>query len=130
MVAGFRRGRLWRFSSIFRGAQDSAVPDTGRADAAYGDSFAIVNIGDGVGAGAPLCSRHSLGEIVMPDAQTAAMLRAVLEELCVSISPFDAHTRTNVASKLLETIRNGRSSLDDLKNAGRQALYAPPTMWR
>ncbi|MBV8925454.1 MAG: hypothetical protein JOZ74_08820 [Bradyrhizobium sp.] len=66
----------------------------------------------------------------MPDAQTAAMLRAVLEELCVSISPFDAHTRTNVASKLLETIRNGRSSLDDLKNAGRQALYAPPTMWR
>jgi hypothetical protein len=66
----------------------------------------------------------------MPDAETIALLRTVLDELCASLSPFDASTRTNVASKLLETARNGRSSVDDLKQAGKDVLRRCPTMWR
>jgi hypothetical protein len=71
-----------------------------------------------------------LGDAVMPDAETLALLRAVHDELCASLSPFDASTRTDVASKLLETARNGRSSVDDLKQAGKEALDRCPTMWR
>jgi hypothetical protein len=66
----------------------------------------------------------------MPDIQTAALLRAVLHELCADLPPSDASTRTYVASKLLETVRQGTPSLDDLKRAGRQVLRDPPTMWR
>jgi hypothetical protein len=61
----------------------------------------------------------------MPDAETAAVLRAVLNEVCASISPSDTSTRTNVASKLLETVRHGTSSIDDLKKVGMQALHQP-----
>jgi len=39
----------------------------------------------------------------MPDADTAALLRAVLDEVCASVSRWD--TRTHVASKLLETVK-------------------------
>lgn len=70
------------------------------------------------------------GEVTMPNAETAAVLRAVLDELCADISRYDASTRTNVASRLLETARQGKSSLDDLKRAGMQALLQTPTMWR
>lgn len=66
----------------------------------------------------------------MPDAETVALLRAVLDELCASISPFDASTRTKVASKLLEAARAGRSSVEDLKQAGEEVLLRCPTMWR
>jgi hypothetical protein len=66
----------------------------------------------------------------MPDAETAAVLRAVLEELCASISPFDARTRVDVASTLLEASRHGRPSIDDLRAAGRGVLLRTPTMWR
>jgi hypothetical protein len=66
----------------------------------------------------------------MPDTETAAMLRAILDELCAETSLSDSFTRTNVASKLLETAREETSSLDDLRNAGRRALRQPPTMWR
>lgn len=62
----------------------------------------------------------------MPDPETAAILRAILEELCASIPPFDAHTRTNVASSLLETVKHGRPTVDDLRLAGRQALRRAP----
>jgi hypothetical protein len=48
----------------------------------------------------------------------------------VSISPFDAGTRAHVASRLLEAVKQGRSSLDDLRDAGREALHKAPTMWR
>jgi len=66
----------------------------------------------------------------MPDAQTAALLRAILDELCCDIPPFDASTRTNVASQLLATMRQGKSSIEDLKRAGTAALRRSPTMWR
>lgn len=66
----------------------------------------------------------------MPNAETAVVLRAVLDELCANVPPLDARTRTNVATKLLEATRQGRSSVDDLKSAGRTALLQTPTMWR
>ena len=61
----------------------------------------------------------------MPDAETAALLRAVLDEVCASISLSDTSTRTNVASKLLETVKQGTSSVDDLRKVGRQVLHQP-----
>jgi hypothetical protein len=66
----------------------------------------------------------------MPDPETAALLRAVLDEICASVSPFDARTRTNVASRLLEVARQGKPSIDDLRQAGRVVLPRTPTMWR
>ena len=66
----------------------------------------------------------------MLDAETAAMLRVVLDEVCADISPFYTATRTHVASSLLEKTRQADSSLDDLRQAARNALRRPPTMWR
>ena len=65
----------------------------------------------------------------MPNSETAAALRFLLEELCKSVSCFDANARTNAASKLLETVEQGKPSLDDLKAAGKPPLETP-TMWR
>ena len=66
----------------------------------------------------------------MPDAETAAVLRAVLDEVSADLSPFDTVTRTHVASSLLEKTRQAQSSLDDLRQAANNALRRPPTMWR
>lgn len=66
----------------------------------------------------------------MLDAETAAMLRVVLNEVCADISPLDTATRTHVASSLLEKTRQANSSLDDLRQAAITALRRPPTMWR
>jgi hypothetical protein len=66
----------------------------------------------------------------MLDAETAAMLRVVLNEVCADISPFDTATRTHVASSLLEKTRQADSSLDDLRQAAMSALRRPPSMWR
>jgi hypothetical protein len=66
----------------------------------------------------------------MTDAETATLLRSVLDELCSQVSKFDATTKTNVASRLLEAVRQGRSSIDDLEAAGKEGLRQTPTMWR
>jgi len=66
----------------------------------------------------------------MPDTETAALLRTVLDELCAQLPSFDASTRTNVASRLLDAAKQGRCSLDDLREAGKQGLHKTPTMWR
>jgi hypothetical protein len=66
----------------------------------------------------------------MPDAETAALLRAVLDELCASVTSTDNITRTHVASTLLATAQQGDISFDELKAAGAEALRRPPTMWR
>ena len=71
-----------------------------------------------------------LGEIAMLDPETAAVLRAILDELCASLSPYDARTRTDVASRLLEVAKHGRPSIDDLKRTGRGAMHQTPTIWR
>jgi hypothetical protein len=71
-----------------------------------------------------------VGKIAMSDAEIAALLRAVLDEPCASVSPSDASTRMTVASTPRGTAEQGKSLLDDSKRAGREALRQPPTMWR
>ncbi|WP_298257134.1 hypothetical protein [Bradyrhizobium sp.] len=66
----------------------------------------------------------------MPDAETIAVLRAVLEELCAEVALEDTATRTGVASTLLAATRRGRQSVDELREAGKAALRSPPSMWR
>ncbi|MGY4512386.1 hypothetical protein [Bradyrhizobium sp. USDA 3650] len=66
----------------------------------------------------------------MFDAETTAILRAVLDEVCVSISRCETSARTYVASKLLEAAMAGDASVANLKHVGRTALGEAPTMWR
>ncbi|WGS18525.1 MULTISPECIES: hypothetical protein [unclassified Bradyrhizobium] len=65
----------------------------------------------------------------MFDAETTALLRAVLEEVCENISVYETGARAHVASKILEAAASGQLSIDDLKAAGHNALNTP-TMWR
>ncbi|MBC9878546.1 hypothetical protein G8O24_14475 [Bradyrhizobium sp. INPA01-394B] len=65
----------------------------------------------------------------MPDAETAALLRAVLDEVCAELAPFDMVTRERVAARLNDLVRSGPCSVDDLRQAGRDALIRVPTMW-
>jgi len=66
----------------------------------------------------------------MPDAEMAALLRAVLDEVCADIAPYDTATRQRVAAQLTDIVRSGHHSVEDLKRAGRDALNRTPTMWR
>lgn len=66
----------------------------------------------------------------MPDAEMAALLRVVLDEVCSDIPPWDTATRERVAARLRAAVREDRCSLEDLKRAGRNALTRAPTMWR
>lgn len=65
----------------------------------------------------------------MLDAATAELLRAVLEEVCASISRYETGVRAHVAAKLLEAATRGRTP-DRLKQIGVEALREAPTMWR
>jgi hypothetical protein len=66
----------------------------------------------------------------MFDSVTTALLRAVLDEVCESVSRDQTGTRTHVASKILEAATRGDTSRDDLRQVGRKALSEAPTMWR
>jgi hypothetical protein len=72
----------------------------------------------------------TLGETLMPDPETATLLRSVLNELCAHVHHHDRGTRVDVASKLLEAVKQGRSTADELRQVGQQALRQTPTMWR
>ncbi|MHC2334582.1 hypothetical protein ACVIW0_003871 [Bradyrhizobium sp. USDA 4454] len=65
----------------------------------------------------------------MLDGETVAVLRAVLDEVCGDVPRSDTTRRTSVASGLLQAVRDGRSSIDELRQAGRAALCSVPTMW-
>jgi hypothetical protein len=66
----------------------------------------------------------------MFDSVTTALLRAVLDEICESVSRDQTGTRAHVASKILEAATRGDTSPDDLRQVGRKALSEAPTMWR
>jgi len=66
----------------------------------------------------------------MFNAATTALLRAVLNEVCESVSKRETGARTHVASKILETATRGVVSPDGLRRVGRDALSHAPTMWR
>nr|WP_027533618.1 hypothetical protein [Bradyrhizobium sp. WSM3983] len=65
----------------------------------------------------------------MFSAETIALLRAVLEEICEGIPVSETGARTHVASKILEAAAQEQLSTDALKMAGRRALN-PSTMCR
>jgi len=66
----------------------------------------------------------------MFDAQTTALLRAVLDDVCQTVSRYETGTRTHVAAKILEAARQGEATPDSLMQVGRKALSDAPTMWR
>lgn len=66
----------------------------------------------------------------MFDTATTALLRAVLDEVCESVSHREIGARTHVASKILEAATRGEISPEGLKRIGRDALSHAPTMWR
>ncbi|QOG19153.1 hypothetical protein [Bradyrhizobium sp. SEMIA] len=66
----------------------------------------------------------------MFDRATTALLRAVFDEVCESLSQREIGARTHVASKILEAATNGELSPEDLRQVGRKALSHAPTMWR
>ncbi|WP_456828428.1 MULTISPECIES: hypothetical protein [unclassified Bradyrhizobium] len=66
----------------------------------------------------------------MVDSELAALLRAVLDEVCEDVSRHENGARTHVACKLLEAASRGETSVDALRKIGRAALASAPTMWR
>ncbi|SDF00914.1 hypothetical protein [Bradyrhizobium brasilense] len=66
----------------------------------------------------------------MFDMATTALLRAVLDEVCESVSRSEIGARTHVASKILEAANRGEVSPEGLRQIGRRALSHSPTMWR
>ena len=66
----------------------------------------------------------------MFDAETTALLRAVLDEVCENVSRYETGARAHVASKILEAATNGERCVDVLKWVGRIALDSAPSMWR
>jgi hypothetical protein len=67
---------------------------------------------------------------MMFDAATTALLRVVLDEVCGSVSKREIGPRSHVASKILEAATRWEVSQDELPEAGRDALWRAPTMWR
>jgi len=67
---------------------------------------------------------------LMFDTATTALLRAVLDEVCESLSHREIGARTHVASKILEAATRGEVSPKALRQIGRDALSHAPTMWR
>jgi hypothetical protein len=66
----------------------------------------------------------------MLDAETTALLRAVLDEVCESVSRHKIGGRAHITSKILEAATNGESSVDGVQRVGRSALDKAPSMWR
>lgn len=59
----------------------------------------------------------------------AALLRAVLNEVCRELPADETGTRTHVASRILEAASRGETSIEVLKQIGQTALTSSPTMW-
>jgi hypothetical protein len=66
----------------------------------------------------------------MSDPETAALLRSVFDELCADDANFATSSEIDIVSRLLEAMKHGRSSIDDLKAARSKASRETPTMWR
>ena len=66
----------------------------------------------------------------MLDVGTITLLRTLLDEVCVSVPPYDAGVRAYVASRILEAATRGETRPDLLKQIGQEALSRAPTMWR
>lgn len=65
----------------------------------------------------------------MFDAETRALLRAVLDEVCGHVDQYHTATRAHVASKILAAAGK-ECTIEEIRKAGREALRSDPTMWR
>lgn len=65
----------------------------------------------------------------MLDSETIACLRRVLDEVCKGVPRHETGTRAHVASKILEAASRGETSVEVLKQVGRNALTSAPSMW-
>ncbi|TYO67410.1 hypothetical protein FXV83_05365 [Bradyrhizobium hipponense] len=64
----------------------------------------------------------------MFNAETTALLRAVLDEVCENVSRYETTARTHMAFTILEAAARGETSMDGLKQVGRKAAPgADPT---
>lgn len=66
----------------------------------------------------------------MPDAEMAALIQAVLDDVCAGLPLSELATRERVATRLREAAQTDRRSIQDLRQAARDALVRAPTMWR
>ncbi|WP_342733078.1 hypothetical protein [Bradyrhizobium sp. B117] len=66
----------------------------------------------------------------MHDAEMAALIQAVLDDVCAGLPLSELATRERVATRLRDAAQTGRRSIEDLKQAARDALVRAPTMWR
>jgi hypothetical protein len=66
----------------------------------------------------------------MFDPAMTALLRAVLEEVCVDISRSETGARAHVASRILEAAAMGDVAPESLKKVGREALQDAPAILR
>lgn len=65
----------------------------------------------------------------MFDADTRALLRTILDEVCGQIDQYQTATRAHVAAQILAAA--GREGTpENIREAGRHALKSAPTMWR
>ena len=65
----------------------------------------------------------------MFDADTRALLRTILDEVCGQIDQYQTAPRAHVAAQMLAAA--GReATLESIREAGMNALKSAPTMWR
>jgi hypothetical protein len=65
----------------------------------------------------------------MFDADTRAVLRAILDEVYENVGRYQNATRGHVTAIILDAA--GRElTPDDIRRAGHEALKSAPTMWR
>lgn len=66
----------------------------------------------------------------MSDTATAALFRAILDEVCEIVSARGTGTRTRIASEIPKAATRGEASPEGLRQVGGEALSGAPTMWR
>ena len=65
----------------------------------------------------------------MFDAETRALLRTLLDQVCEQVDEYQTVTRAHVAAQILAAA--GReTSFEEIREVGREALKTVPTMWR
>ena len=65
----------------------------------------------------------------MFSSDVTSLLRALLDEVCADVAANETSKKAFVASKILEGASKGARDTDALRNIGRQALRATPSMW-
>jgi hypothetical protein len=58
----------------------------------------------------------------MLSSEDTALLRSILDDICIELGSFENGTRAYVASMLLQAAATGNQTIDELKKAGREAL--------